>query len=104
MTEQLIRETTLIAAELQGGTVDTRFDMPQVLKEAALESKHAIRAKTGVTVSYPQILIMAIRRGLAVLDNEITAEYSPEAFEQQIAEIQEGEQNALDYITTKNNK
>lgn len=104
MTEKLIRETTLTRAELQGGTVDTRFDMPQVLKEAALQTKNTVRTKTGVPVSYPDLLIMAIRRGLAVLDNELTAEYSPEALDQQIAEIQNGEQNALDYINHKNNQ
>lgn len=88
MTEQLIRETTLLRAELQGGSVDTRFDMPQILKEAALETKQRVKENTGVPVNYPQVLIMAIRRGLAVLDNELTAEYNPDTMDQYIAEAQ----------------
>jgi len=89
MTEQLIRETTLLRAEVQNGTVDTRIEeFPAVLKEQALETKHNIRSKTSVSVSYHQLLIMAIRRGLAVLDNELTAEYNPDQMDQYIAEAE----------------
>jgi hypothetical protein len=101
MTEQIIRETTRLRAELQHGSVDTRFKLPAILKEQGMESQRNIKEFTGVPVEYHQVLIMAIRRGLAVIDNELTAEYNADALDYQIAEAAEQELNAIDYINNQ---
>lgn len=102
MTEQIIRETTQLRAELQGASVDTRFDLPYIVKEQAKEIQRQIKEHTGVPVDYSQLLIMAIRRGLTVIDNELTAKYSPEVMDSLIQEAEDGNNNAIDYITQNN--
>ena len=101
MTEQIIRETTRLRAELQSGSVDTRFDLPAIVKEQARETQRNIKEKSGVPVDYSQVLIMAIRRGLAVIDNELTAEYNADALDYQVEQATEKELNAIDYINNK---
>ena len=101
MTEQIIRETTRLRAELQSGSVDTRFDLPAIVKEQARETQRNIKEKSGVPVDYSQVLIMAIRRGLAVIDNELTAEYNADALDYQVEQATEQELNAIDYINNK---
>ena len=101
MTEQIIRETTRLRAELQHGSVDTRFDLPVSIKELARETQRNIKESTGVPVDYSQVLIMAIRRGLTVIDNELTAEYNADAHDYHIAEATEQELNAIDYINNQ---
>ena len=101
MTESIIRETTRLRAELQHGSVDTRFDLPISIKEQARETQRNIKESTGVPVDYSQVLIMAIRRGLAVIDNELTAEYNADAHDYQVAEATEQERNAIDYINNQ---
>ena len=101
MTESIIRETTRLRAELQHGSVDTRFDLPIIVKEQAMQTKRNIKEFTGVPVDYSQVLIMAIRRGLAVMDNELTAGYNADALDYQVAEAAEQEWNAIDYINNQ---
>lgn len=104
MTESIIRETTQLRAELQHGSVDTRFDLPAIVKEQARETMKNIKNNTGVPVDYSQVLIMAIRRGLAVFDNQLAAEYNAETMDSYIQQANEAEKNAFDYITNKNNQ
>ena len=99
MTESIIRETTRLRAELQHGSVDTRFDLPVSIKEQARETQRNIKEKSGVPVDYSQVLIMAIRRGLAMLDNEITAEYNADALDHQIAEAKEQERHVAEHYS-----
>lgn len=101
MTESIIRETTRLRAELQSGSVDTRFDLPAIVKEHARKTQGKIKENTGVPVDYSQVLIMAIRRGLAVINNELTAEYNTEALDYQVAKATEQELNAIDYINNQ---
>ena len=101
MTELIIRETTRLRAELQKGSVDTRFDLPAIVKEQARETQRKVKESTGVPVDYSQVLIMAIRRGLAVMDNELTAGYNADALDYQVAEAAEQEWNAIDYINNQ---
>lgn len=101
MTESIIRETTRLRAELQHGSVDTRFDLPATVKEQARETQRNIKENTGVPVDYSQVLVMAIRRGLAVIDSELNAEYNADVLDYQIAEAAEQELNAIDYINNQ---
>lgn len=101
MTENIIRETTRLRAELQHGSVDTRFDLPVSIKEQARETQRNIKEKSGVPVDYSQVLMMAIRRGLAVMDNELAAEYNADVLDHQVAEAAEQELNAIDYINNQ---
>lgn len=101
MTESIIRETTRLRAELQHGSVDTRFDLPAIVKEQARETQRNIKEKSGVPVDYSQVLVMAIRRGLAVIDSELNAEYNADVLDYQIAEAAEQELNAIDYINNQ---
>jgi len=101
MTECIIRETTRLRAELQHGSVDTRFDLPVSIKEQARETQRNIKENAGVPVDYSQVLIMAIRRGLAVIESELTAEYNLDALDHQVAEATEQELNAIDYINNQ---
>lgn len=93
MTESIIRETTRLRAELQSGSVKTCFHLPAIVKEHARKTQGKIKENTGVPVYYSQVLIMAIRRGLAVMDNELTAEYNADALDYQVAEATEQERN-----------
>ncbi len=97
MTESIIRETTRLRAEMQHGSVDTRFDLPAIVKEQAMKTKRSIKEHTGVPVDYTQVLIMAIRRGLAVLNNEITAKYNADALDYQIEQASEQERNTSEH-------
>jgi hypothetical protein len=101
MNESIIRETTRLRAELQSGSVDTRFDLPATVKEQARETQRNIKENTGVPVDYSQVLIMAIRRGLAVIDNEITAEYNADALDHQIAEATEQDRNIAEHYNNR---
>jgi len=101
MTESIIRETTRLRAELQHGSVDTRFDLPIIVKEQAMQTKRNIKEFTGVPVDYSQVLIMAIRRGLAVIDNEITVNYNADVLDAIIEQTTEAELNAIDYINNQ---
>lgn len=101
MTESIIRETTRLRAELQHGSVDTRFDLPVSIKEQARETQRNIKENAGVPVDYSQVLIMAIRRGLTVMDNELTAEYNADVLDYQVKEATEQELNAVDYINNQ---
>lgn len=103
MTEQIIRETTRLRAELQHGSVDTRFDLPVSIKEQARETQRNIKESTRVPVDYSQVLIMAIRRGLAVIDNELTAEYNADAHDYQVAEATEQERNIAEHYNNRPN-
>lgn len=93
MTEQIIRETTRLRAELQHGSVDTRFDLPAIVKEQARETMKNIKNNTGVAVDYSQVLIMAIRRGLSVLDNQMIVEYNLDAMDSYIQQADEADRN-----------
>ena len=93
MTEQIIRETTRLRAELQHGSVDTRFDLPAIVKEQARETMKNIKNNTGVPVDYSQVLIMAIRRGLSVLDNQMIVEYNLDAMDSYIQQADEADRN-----------
>ena len=101
MTESIIRETTRLRAELQNGSVDTRFDLPVSIKEQARKTQRNIKENAGVPVDYSQVLIMAIRRGLAMIDNELTAEYNADVLDYQVKEATEQELNAVDYINNQ---
>lgn len=101
MTESIIRETTRLRAELQNGSVDTRFDLPVSIKEQARETQRNIKENAGVPVDYSQVLIMAIRRGLAVIDSEITAEYNADALDYQVAESAEQKRNIAEHYNNR---
>jgi len=101
MTESIIRETTRLRAELQNGSVDTRFDLPVSIKEQARETQRNIKENAGVPVDYSQVLIMAIRRGLAVIDSELTAEYNADALDYQVTEATEQERNIGEHYNNR---
>jgi len=44
---------------------------------------------------------MAIRRGLTMINSELTAEYNADALDYQVAEAAEQELNAIDYINNQ---
>jgi len=97
MTESIIRETTRLRAEMQHGSVNTRFKLPAIVKEQAMKTKRNIKKNTGVPVDYTQVLIMAIRRGLAVIDNQITAKYNADALDAIIEQASEQERNTSEH-------
>jgi|DEB0MinimDraft_6_1074348.scaffolds.fasta_scaffold01436_6 hypothetical protein len=101
MTESIIRETTRLRAELQNGSVDTRFDLPVSIKEQARETQRNIKENAGVPVDYSQVLIMAIRRGLAMIDNELTAEYNADVLDYQVKEATEQERNIAEHYNNR---
>ena len=101
MTESIIRETTRLRAELQHGSVDTRFDLPVSIKEQARETQRNIKENAGVPVDYSQVLIMAIRRGLAMIDNELTAEYNADVLDYQVKEATEQERNIAEHYNNR---
>jgi len=101
MTESIIRETTRLRAELQNGSVDTRFDLPVSIKEQARETQRNIKENAGVPVDYSQVLIMAIRRGLTVMDNELTAEYNADVLDYQVKEATEQERNIAEHYNNR---
>ena len=101
MTESIIRETTRLRAELQHGSVDTRFDLPVSIKEQARETQRNIKQSSRVPVDYSQVLIMAIRRGLAVMDNELAAEYNADVLDYQVAEATEQERNIAEHYNNR---
>jgi len=68
--DKILEDITALRAAEQAGQVQTRLFLPESVKQRGQDIKKAIAAKTGVPVHYSTIVVLAIQRGLAEMENE----------------------------------